>query len=372
MKRHFAVALIVICCSCVRQNHEETKLLDVPIEDVPLSMMIECRSGIVPLETNDSCLIGSIGKCLITDRRLFITDNQSLRILSFSLDNGQYMGEVSNYGRGPGEYIDIADIAADDSILYVLSSLGKKIIRYSFDGSFLGEFDTHSEPFFKIAYSQKKLYLSSEQSNQSGYDYLIMDADSGQILQRVYRFKEYNGHLFPSANSFVGRVGEELLLSRIYDGSLYCLINDGLDPKFSLQYSDYKVITSSEIKGRTVGQITEKYKSEPMFCFYRYASYTGSRYYLVAQLKNGAWVNEHFLAVDLKTEEVFRHTLGRNPDVEYPEIDLGAIVSMNDSTVYLLCDARVFRSLQIKGKIAPTLQIKEDDNPLLISYLLKR
>ena len=372
MRKFFVLIFLLTCVSCVRKNDENILVLNAPKDEAPLSRMIECRHHIVPLETSDSCLVCSIGKCLVTKERLFIVDNQRLNVMSFSVTSGHFLGEVSSYGRGPGEYLDIADISVGDSTLYLLSSLGKKIIKYSFDGHFLGEIRTNETSYFKMTYDQNNLYLSSEQSNHSGYDYVVIDALSGQILQRLYRFKKYNGHLFPDSNSFVGKTEDGLLLSRIYDGSLYSLINGEIYPLFSIHYPDCKVFSSSEMKDLTVGQITETCHNESVFCYYLYALYNESICYLVAQTRNGLVVNTQLLSIDLPTKEIHRHCMGRKLDDEYPDFDMGRIVSMNEGMVYSLCDPHIFQSLQKKGMINSSLHLSEGANPILISYQLKR
>ena len=52
--------------------------------------------------------------------------------------NGKFLRKISQRGRGPGEYAQLSDIAADEdnSIIYVLSGSERKVFKYSFEGVF--------------------------------------------------------------------------------------------------------------------------------------------------------------------------------------------------------------------------------------------
>lgn len=75
----------------------------------------------VPLETNDSCLIGEIFKvCYANDKIVVLDRNKSKQI--FLLDkNGKFINLVGKTGGGPKEYNSPNDISILDDKIYVLS-----------------------------------------------------------------------------------------------------------------------------------------------------------------------------------------------------------------------------------------------------------
>lgn len=72
------------------------------------------RIEFVQLETNDSVLIGSIGKIQLTDSFIYILDKTQDCIFIFNND-GSFNNKISRKGKGPGEYLGISDFEADDN-----------------------------------------------------------------------------------------------------------------------------------------------------------------------------------------------------------------------------------------------------------------
>jgi hypothetical protein len=66
------------------------------------------KTEINPLYTSDSSLISRIDKVIHLNNEIYILDKQQKAILIFD-DNGRFSRKLRNVGRGPGQYLDIAD-----------------------------------------------------------------------------------------------------------------------------------------------------------------------------------------------------------------------------------------------------------------------
>ena len=99
--------------------------------DGPFSSALS-KFEIIPLETNDDCLIGEIDVMKKRNGRYYI---QSARktLLVFEED-GKFVMQVGRIGGGPGEYEIISDIDADEHSIYLLSF--NKLLVYGLDGSY--------------------------------------------------------------------------------------------------------------------------------------------------------------------------------------------------------------------------------------------
>lgn len=102
------------------------------------------KPTIIPLETNEKCLLSRISKMEIADNRIFILDNKLKVLLCFS-EKGKFLNKIGTKGRGPGEYIHPADffICKKDSLVKVYDSRQKKIICFDFNGKFKGNIMLH-------------------------------------------------------------------------------------------------------------------------------------------------------------------------------------------------------------------------------------
>lgn len=94
----------------------------------------------IQLETKDESLIHSVSKVLVHNNRVIVLDKKQQIVLVFD-KSGKYIGKIGNYGRGPGEYLGIADIAIRrrDSTLCLYDDQTSKIIIYSMQGRLKSE-----------------------------------------------------------------------------------------------------------------------------------------------------------------------------------------------------------------------------------------
>jgi len=93
----------------------------------------------IPLETKPECLIRIIKDVEITSDYIFISQSNS--IYKFDIE-GKFLMQIGSHGNGPGEYAYIYSIRLnrDTKTIYVLDGMGKKVIKYDYDGKFLGSF----------------------------------------------------------------------------------------------------------------------------------------------------------------------------------------------------------------------------------------
>ncbi|TKG94556.1 6-bladed beta-propeller [Puteibacter caeruleilacunae] len=62
------------------------------------------KTEVIPLETNEDCLINTINQMEVWDGKFFILDWKQNTLLVYS-DQGKYLNKIGSIGRGPGEYI---------------------------------------------------------------------------------------------------------------------------------------------------------------------------------------------------------------------------------------------------------------------------
>jgi hypothetical protein len=88
----------------------------------------------VQLETNKNCLLGRIWQLLAHDGKIFILSGTHA-VYCFDL-NGRFLYSVNHQGKGPDEYLSIASICLEDTVLYL--NTPKKIMCYRLrDGVFI-------------------------------------------------------------------------------------------------------------------------------------------------------------------------------------------------------------------------------------------
>jgi len=143
------VSCMFINSSCeTKHNNEVPTVSPLNFEELSDISSIVSEITFVQLETHQSCLLVNPQKIFKTrDNKILIHDTN--RVLVFDI-NGMFIRHIGNYGKGPGEYTHINDIALsfDEKFLYTLDPYSK-IRKYSLtDGSFIEEIVV-SNPSYK-------------------------------------------------------------------------------------------------------------------------------------------------------------------------------------------------------------------------------
>lgn len=141
---NFCLIMLLSCNEKQRENlNRELEIIDVDISkaiDVidAFSIIDSSYYEIIPIETNDHCLIAEVTKVCIQDNKIFIIDELSKGVYIFNRD-GSYLSKIQAVGSGPEEYSHFNDIVILEDRVGVLAPAANKILFYNFDGNFDGE-----------------------------------------------------------------------------------------------------------------------------------------------------------------------------------------------------------------------------------------
>lgn len=90
---------------------------------------------LIPLETNDSCLISDIDVIKKRNNRYYIqSGRKSLHVFD---ENGKFLRKIGSIGEGPGEYSILSDFDVDKECVYLLAL--HKLYVYDLSGEFQKE-----------------------------------------------------------------------------------------------------------------------------------------------------------------------------------------------------------------------------------------
>lgn len=113
-------SVMVIDVSKVYENKQELKL----------SQFVD-SAKYIKLETNPSCLFASIGNLSLGKKYLLVSNGFQGKIYLFTSE-GKFIKTIGSIGKGPGEYISISGLVADEDekYVYLVDSRQKRLIRY--------------------------------------------------------------------------------------------------------------------------------------------------------------------------------------------------------------------------------------------------
>ncbi len=233
-----SLPLFLLLSSCSTQNDNTssdnglpTIHVDIDASPAPFkSSEILKDARIIPLETNDSCLILKIQSIKRVNDRLYVSDATDA-IYTFDLD-GHFISSLKKKGNGPGEYISMGDFDVDkNGNIYVFCYHSRRIYIYDRDGSFKENIDVKdfpSEIFISgdgsilayVGYGKKS--VSGKRivaiNNPSTGGYLSADTLVSQWATMIHVGKIFT------------RQGDSVIVSEQYNDTIYSIETKGIKP----------------------------------------------------------------------------------------------------------------------------------------------
>jgi hypothetical protein len=149
MKYLVFVVFIIIYAGCNRVdnlkiaggNYTTINAQDIVPDDnstIPLSEFVE-SIDIIPLESNDSCILGEIRKIVIHNDHIFLIESHRPKTVYRFDMQGNFSNSIGVYGQGPMETLELQDfsINEEENRIYLLDNAKHAIFCYTFDGEFI-------------------------------------------------------------------------------------------------------------------------------------------------------------------------------------------------------------------------------------------
>lgn len=142
---------------------------------------------------SDETLIAEITKMRVFEEQIFIFDDRAQAISVFDF-YGNLKAKISRKGKGPGEYVKIADFTIEEETksILILDQFNRKIITYSFEGEFQTEqrYTTHAR-YFNMLGPDHYVIFNDFNGRWKGVNYnLFVTNLEGEV----------NSHTFPYSN----------------------------------------------------------------------------------------------------------------------------------------------------------------------------
>lgn len=154
--------LAAILFSCATEEKGQLEQINVSIKNSSDYNLSEIAEKVTPLvlETKEECLISNIFN-LISTKDFYFVLNSFNNIYQFD-KKGMFVQQIGNTGRGPGEYQQLGAMAVNEENEIVYTYSNNKLMKYNFDGDFVGEIDYKKGMIHYMAYVNRQLYAMSQ------------------------------------------------------------------------------------------------------------------------------------------------------------------------------------------------------------------
>ena len=367
----YVVLLAANPVSCSTQS--ENKYCKITLkQNVPIDEYVKSYDGYIPLETTDESLVGNISKLLYENGKLIVVDKENNKILVFDAATGKFLNCVGHQGRGPKEFISLRDVVVADGKLYVLD-MGK-ILTYKLSGEFVGETRYKKGRFTKMDRPRgNKIWLYSELADSCYFN--RMDLATGEIdVRHLPSIEDLYGMSGP-APIFIGEYEGDPLVARPYDNIVYRLSERSLTPFITFDFDLSGSATQQEIATLTQMKLMDKVSERKEYLYHiKHIEVKGDEIFVMPQVLVQGYSNSnpksglHLIRHNLKTGEtkIFtREDCPKFEDAKYPFFfQYNAVMSGNKIFCYLSAASLI----ENKG----FEQVKEDDNPYILSFTLNK
>lgn len=151
---------------------------------------------LIPLETNENCLIGRIGKLITHDKRIYVLNllgEEVAELLVFD-EEGHFIRQIGDVGRGPNEAVILKDFALDkiQNEIILLDSYGRKLLFFDTEGEFLRKAALPNIGFTKIEHVEKDLLALVTFSNHLAQFRLLLMDKNAILKDKLFPYDDFN------------------------------------------------------------------------------------------------------------------------------------------------------------------------------------
>ena len=364
---------LLAICGCENKKEEESRELYLSMKDKRTCFPEDLFESfeVVPLETNDSILLGDISeieKILRKDNRVYMSDWRYIYVFD---DNGKHIQTMKHIGQGPGCYLGVSSFVIwENGDIYIWDRTA--IYKYSKDDAFLGKVPISYDELAALnvkdmmCLNDSLLLLRSDENLRVPFKMHTMKRESGEVINHY--FVQHDRMISYWLYSNYSFFEDDLYLNMWQDNNIYRLTADSayihytinvenrMPPKEfwdNMQMSDMQLV-STAIREGYISHIPFFMETENNILLKFEDNFDGNiRYYTFID-KN---TRENYLIEHLRMDD-----LDYIPEYMFP---------IKDGEAYFLIPADIIceKGEKFKQKYCP--ELKEDDNPVLCRVKIK-
>lgn len=143
MRNTILLMITVGLFSCGKSRTEINPINLRYVDTLYLETFVESFS-VIPLELTQNSIIDNVSRLIMYDDYFLVVENsRTNKAITIFNSSGRYIRRISNFGRGPGEYLSITAFEVDQTSrnLYVYDNFSRSVYIYDSLGTFTDKID---------------------------------------------------------------------------------------------------------------------------------------------------------------------------------------------------------------------------------------
>lgn len=244
------------------------------LDSVPFSEIFK-KISYIKIQTDDNFLVGRIDKLVVGDDRVFMLDRKLSRAVFCVDTNGKKVFEIHRIGRGPGEFMDLRDMAYDfrRKEILLFCYVRQMIISFDLQGNYLRE---RKMPFEAIGFQPLENggfalscdYNPEKKLKKEGYypNIILTDSNMNVIAQDAYFKGEIDKSVVWSTRPDFSCFGKIAGIMPDHCNTIYRIHGDSITPAWKLDFGtcniDGRYWEKTMMKGMTLEKLEEYCQAE--------------------------------------------------------------------------------------------------------------
>ncbi len=336
----------------------------------------------LPLQTNESCLIGNGATYTLTETYIVVIDTENCFL--FDRSTGKFIRKIGNKGRGPGEYFNTNGfLQIEDQLIYFTGNNGE-LLQYNLNGDFIktisipeinNDFNSPSIPT-KYSYLDKLIIAYFGNILGTEEKLISISNQDGNIIRLIpnhNQVEKKSSMSFSLEEAQFYHINNELYFKEDYSDTIFKVSKTGIKPhliialgKYRPPYESkwYSANDNEDITGKLV--YTRKLRESKNLLLFEF-EFNNKNYQAIYNK------NVEQLYIDEKQEEI---EVSINGYISfYPTSNvldnyvLGCIDSYKVSDWFRQNSGKI---QNIPADLQKLRKVKESDNPIIMIAKLKK
>jgi len=233
------ISLIFISCSDTTKKENVIFIDAKKVEQINLNEIFT-KVKIIPLQSGDSSLISEIRNVTYWKDEFYILDTNQKSILVFNT-LGRFSRKLHKVGKGPGEYLEIADFAINPYNNNIELVDGRSLYSYDKNGNFENKERIINDEFrsaneFEIINDNIIFFLQHPNSNIS----VFYSRKDKKIIKTLKIYNDWVKKALPfTADDRLYRYGGDINYLEGFSNKVYKIVENGYVLKYEWDFGKY-------------------------------------------------------------------------------------------------------------------------------------